>query len=221
MMVAVRWSRLGLCAAALISAAPFPAMAQAPVAPHVIDRYAVGAVKTDFKPSRRIGSKRAGLVCLPAGTFKWSDARAGMGDARATIADVLREQAPAVVDAADDPFSDERGATRYKIVATVQDFKLDACVRNWGLAARFAHRQPLSGHGHVEVMWDVFDRTTRASIAHSTIASDFDLPRDVEDAAAALTAGLKLNAGQFARGQWPVRTAGSSQARADFSPRLR
>jgi len=198
----------GICAVALTTAPLASAMAQAPAVVHVVGRYAVGAVKADFKPSRRIGSKRGGLVCLPAGRFTWSDARAGFDDARVVIASVLRDQTPDRVDAPDDPFSDERGATRYKIVATLDDVTLNACVRNWGLAAKLAHSHALSGHGHLKVTWDVFDRITRASTAHSTIETDFDLPNDTEDAAAALTAGLKLNAGEFARQQWPARKNG-------------
>jgi len=188
---------------AFACAAVTPALAQAP-GRGIVDRYAVGAVKADFNASQRIGGRRAGLVCLPAGSFKWSDARTGLIEARSAIATVLHDQMPDTVDAADDPFSDEHGATRYKIIATLDDVSLNACVRNWGLAAKLKHNHALSGRGHIAVTWQVFDRTTRSSVAHSTIVTDFDLPQDTEDAAAALTVGLKINAGQFARQQWPA-----------------
>jgi hypothetical protein len=188
-------------ALAIVSAASVPA--QTPVR-DVSDRYAIGAVKSDIKPNQRIGSRRAGLVCLPAGSFKWSDARSGMSDARDAIASVLHTQMPEVVDAADDPFSEERGATRYKIIATLEDVSLNACIRNWGLAAKLKHNHALSGRGHVAVTWEIFDRTTRSSVSRRRIATDFDLPPDVEDAAAALTVGFKINTGQFAREQWPA-----------------
>lgn len=180
---------LGLTIAMPAIAAPTPGA----------ERYAMGAVKADFKARQRIGTKRAGLVCLPAGSFLWSDARAGLDNASASVATILHDAAPAVVDTADDPFSDEAGATRYKIVATIVDFQLTGCVRNWGMAARLSHKHALSGRAHLSVGWDVFDRTTRAKAEHQTIDTEFDLTSDVDDAAEALSEGLKRNAAEFAK----------------------
>jgi hypothetical protein len=183
---------------------PFaPVIAQAPASTRTPDRYTLGTVKADFKAGRRLGSKRAGLVCLPAGSFKWSDARAGLTDATTALATVLHDHAPAIVAASDDPFNDERAATRFKLVATIEDFTLNGCVKNWGLAAKVRHNHALSGRAHLSVAWDVFDRTTRAKADHVVVDTDFDLPPDTDDATDALLAGLKLNARQFAQQRWP------------------
>lgn len=116
----------------------------------------VAPVRSDLDGSVRIGGRRTGVLCGPAGSTRWRDAAPDAARAADALAAALRAQGRDAVTA--DEVQDMRLDPRWRLVVRITSARLDACVPQGGLARLVGGRRTLKANGTVTVHWQLIDR---------------------------------------------------------------
>ena len=120
-------------------------------------------VRTELDADDRIGARRTGLLCAPAGATRWRDAAfepLAAADAVATSLQARGIDAATVEDAADRPAT--RPARR-RLTVVVTAAHVDACVPQHGLVRLVGGRRQLKASGSITLHWRVADPVGGAS----------------------------------------------------------
>lgn len=145
----------------------FSSMAVADVAD-----YSIAAIEYTPGPMDKVGSVKAGLLCLPKGTLRWRDvARPGDDVLMRQLGSALVKGGLSVAARPDPLFADAAPLTQYRIKVVVERVKLRLCVAGLGIG----EKQP-SGEGNLTVRWETYDRVARTQV--DSVA--FDLPMTVD-----------------------------------------
>lgn len=124
--------------------------------------YSVVRIGSALGDDDKVGSRRAGLMCLPQGVLRWSDlASAGSMDQREAVQDVLEDAGLAVTPLGEASETGVRGRRHLRVRGTVIAAAFSLCAKHWGLG----NGKALSGDTGLDIEW-------RAE----SLASD-DLPR--------------------------------------------
>ena len=112
-----------------------------------------------------VGSRRAGLMCLPLGSIRWSDVATGTGmDQREAVQDVLEDEGVTVA-----PLAESAGSTlRIRGSVTTADFRL--CARRWALGDAKA----LSGDAQLSMEWRIEGRADPSAKHLSAVSVHID-----------------------------------------------
>jgi hypothetical protein len=162
--------------------------------------YSIAAIDYAPTPLQKVGSVKAGLLCLPKGKLRWRDvARPGDHALVGRVEDVLRTGGLRVAPQPDPLFGDAPPATTYRIKATVEDVRLRLCVAGDVLLIGKVGRAP-STQGVVAVRWETYDRVRRVRI-HDV---RFDVPVDDRDSDARTSSGVLSNAIEASAARYAV-----------------
>lgn len=141
--------------------------------------YVIERLTTNLLAENPIGSKRAGLVCLPNGTLRWRDLNAGSDEVLRE--NFIRRLRDLKVDATD------VGVNGYGVHLTgrLLDLSVKACARKWGLGQKRA----LTGSGVIEFEWiRSVDGTSHSFSTRSEFSFDPDRSANAPIVDAALQA---------------------------------
>ncbi|WP_174273783.1 hypothetical protein [Sphingomonas bacterium] len=121
------------------------AATSAPAAPPPAPVYVVDRMRDLISPDEVVGTRRAGLMCLPNGTIRWKDIPQGDAlDRREIIQDVLEDEGQHVASLGGTVAA--RRQVRIRGVVRAAAFRL--CARQW-----LGDRGALSGDAHLEMEW--------------------------------------------------------------------
>ena len=134
----------------------------------------VGALRTVLSAEDKVGHKRAGLICAPAGTLRWRDVEPSGAKAAAAIARAVRD-AGVAMDApeADDWLGYRAPSTGYRLIGAVVGMDASACVPAYGLARKVDHGQRLKGDGRMRVEWRIYRLADRKEVARTQTCAAF------------------------------------------------
>ena len=142
--------------------------------------FSVGALRTELTADDKVGHKRAGLICAPAGVLRWREVEPPGTRARAAVARAVRD-AGVAIDAPDaDDWLDYRApGTGYRLIGDVVGMEANACVPAYGLARKVDHGQRLKGEGRMRVEWRIYRLADRKLVARTETcaAFRFDQPK--------------------------------------------
>lgn len=130
-----------------------------PATPTGAPRFTVSEVEYKLTADTRIGAKRSGLLCLPAGRLLWKEAAPPARALKGMIVAEARVAGLDVVIPSDDDFSDAV-RTPYRIKATVERVAMNACIPWRGI--RVGEQARLKVAGGIETVWRIFDQRRRA-----------------------------------------------------------
>lgn len=172
--------------------------------------FGVTSVSFDIAAGDRVGVRRSGSFCLPAGTIGWRDAKPDMNDARETIASASRD-AGVAVRAPDNPFGQGASGVDRAIVVRVKAVHLSACVPPGGLGRLLNRSRVVRGSGQIAVAWRVFGREQDAPMVEAVTCTAFTYRGDPGTLAEMTLEGLRLAATRFAAGlrEGPPSAAGA------------
>lgn len=113
--------------------------------------YAVAPVRSALAADERVGARRTGRLCLPAGAIKWSDAKPDPQASAEAIATALTERGVRALTT--DDLIGERviGLRVRRLTITVVAARIDACVPQHGLARMIGGRSRLKATGSVKL----------------------------------------------------------------------
>lgn len=159
-----RFVRQRCVIAALIGAAT-PAMAAPP------PRFTASEVEYKLTAETRIGAKRSGLLCMPAGKLLWKEAAPAAGALKAIIAAEAHAAGLDIMIPSDDDFSDAV-RTPYRITVTVERVMMNACFPWQGI--RVGKQARLAAAGSSGVVWRIFDQRRRVLALKVLICGNVD-----------------------------------------------
>lgn len=158
--------------------------------------YSVAAIEYSPGPLTRVGSVKAGLLCLPKGRLRWRDvARPADVTLMRLVTAVLEANGLSVASPPDPVFGDPPPMTRYRVRVVVTAMTMRLCVAGLGIG----EKKP-SGEGTLSIRWDTFDRAARTLIDRQV----FDVPiiaqgRDPRTSVAPFGEALSVGAARYAR----------------------
>ncbi len=163
-------------------------MAESPVsASGNIADYSIAALEYAPTPLQRVGSVKAGFLCLPKGKLRWRDvARPGDHAVAERLTDILRKDGLDVAPQPDPLYGDAPPATQYRIRIVVADVALRLCVAGDVPLVGKVGRAPRTT-GTITMRWETYDRVARKKVD----AASFQMPVD-DNAADARTASHVL-----------------------------
>ena len=157
-----RWAFASMGTLAMIAATPqdIPDLALAPIrfAPH---------------PDDRIGLRRSGLICAPAGKLTWRDVGADGEHLAAFTSKRLRTTGLSIAVADADRFDGDAPRSRMRIVATLDRVAMTACVPWRGL--KLISSGAVRGGGRLVVTWRLFDVAQAQFVAKTVSCRDFTI----------------------------------------------
>lgn len=131
---------------------------QAPSAPQAAAVYAVARIGSGISDDEIVGQKRAGLMCLPNGSIRWSDVTVGTSmDQREIVQDVLEDEGVAVTPLGEFVASNSAGRV-LRLRGSVRSASFSLCARHWGTGDARA----LSGDTRLEIEWRAESRDDAA-----------------------------------------------------------
>lgn len=117
--------------------------------------YAVTRISSAIDDGEKVGSKRAGLMCLPQGVVHWGDvATGGSLDQREIVQDALEDAGVAVTPLGEVGGGGERAHLRVRGTVRTAAFRL--CAKRFGLG----DAKTYSGDVAIEMEWRVEDRAS-------------------------------------------------------------
>lgn len=134
-------------------------------------QFALVRVMFDPAITDRVGARRAGALCLPAGAIRWRDAKPDAQAAREAMLQRLHAVDPANVYR--NPVFERLPDTRFRLAATVTAVHIDGCEKRWMLPMLARGPAAVDGIVGVTVRWQVFDRDDRAVIAERSVVSTY------------------------------------------------
>ncbi len=157
----------------LVATATSTAAQTAPVSLHG-EAFAVGALRTELTADDKVGRKKAGLICAPAGALRWRDVEPSGSKVAAAVARAVRD-AGVAMDApdADDWLGYRAPMTGYRLIGDVLGVDASACVPAYGLARKVDHGQRLKGEGRMRVEWRIYRLADRKEIARTETCAAF------------------------------------------------
>lgn len=186
---------IGACAAYSADAADIHMFAMAPV------RFALHG-------DDRIGARRSGLLCTPAGSLLWREVGAD-GQGLAARAGARLQAAGTILAVANaDRMDSGVPASRFRIVATVEHLAMNGCMPWRGFNVGKV-RGPVKGSGRIVVTWRVFDVASRELASKVASCQDFSIRR-----APTLQAAVESAFGEAAQSVVPLLYTWSTSGRA-------
>ncbi|MGJ3649748.1 hypothetical protein ACLB0R_14915 [Sphingomonas sp. GlSt437] len=165
----IRAVALAALLAGVIAANPISAQALPPA-----PSYYIFAVDASFGPRAKIGAKRAGLLCIPAGPLRWRDVdNGGVSHLGAMLGAALNRAGLHALSRDRDVFETGGPDADYRVVVTIKGIDASVCAPHWGLGGKRAY----DGHGRIALRWQVYSRATRAIVDDWETQSTFQLDR--------------------------------------------
>lgn len=112
----------------------------------------VGQLRSELALETRLGSKRTGVLCVPAGSVVWADAAPDPTRGAAAIVSALNA---AGLSARLTEETIDLGGSWRRLTATIVAVRLDACVPQQGLLRALGGRKKLKAGGTVTVRWRI------------------------------------------------------------------
>lgn len=127
--------------------------------------FSVASIRSDLTGSDDVGSRSAGVMCVPAGSLSWRDLAFNPVDSASIVARSLSE-AGLDIEKPDDNLPELGHApAEYLLVLTIQQAKIKACAPQWGVAKLLSGGRKLKGSVTLTVKWDVYKTVTRTIVA--------------------------------------------------------
>lgn len=143
-------------------------------APSPAPSYYVFAVDASFGARDKIGAKRAGLLCVPAGPLRWRDVDdGGISHLSAMLGAALNRAGLHALSRDRDVFETGGPDADYRLVVTIKGIDASVCAPHWGLGGKRAY----DGRGRITLRWQVYSRATRAIVDDWEVQSAFELDR--------------------------------------------
>lgn len=123
--------------------------------------YVVAPVRSAVANDERIGARRTGQLCLPAGSTRWSDVSLDPVGVAEAVASALTDRGLRALtndDLAGEPLPG--GSARQRLTITVTFAHIDTCVPQHGLVRLVGGRGKLKASGSLKVRWRVVDVTS-------------------------------------------------------------
>ncbi|WP_156442739.1 hypothetical protein [Sphingomonas sp. CCH9-E2] len=102
---------------------------------------------------QKIGKKKSGLMCLPAGSWYWKDVGFDAEAEANGIIETLRLQRISVQQGAE--FGADASSSELRLRASILNFSMDGCVP-WALTRGLGGGKPFRGAGSIEVRWELY-----------------------------------------------------------------
>lgn len=157
----------------------------------------VAPLRSEIAGDAKVGSRRSGALCVPAGKVQWRDVSPDARDTAAAVARVLARRAEVFVPG---PEVLDEGAPpgRYRIVPTVTAAALKACLPEWGIAKWGDKDRRIKASGTVTVQWRVFDTQSRAQVDLREVEAQFTHNDRTESLERVVQAAVVANADALA-----------------------
>lgn len=118
-------------------------------------------------PADRVGARKAGLLCLPAGALRWSDIDPGSDAINRAVARGFS------TGGVRDPFTVPSSAT-FKVSGEIVGVDVSACLAETGLKRKLGGRKTSKVSGAISVRWRVFDIASQRVVYDQTSISPFE-----------------------------------------------
>jgi len=153
-------------------AAPASQSGHSAVTESPADLYSVREVTTQFTAGEKIGSKKAGLVCLPNGSIRWTkDLVLSEAELRTALSQGLNGSDGHFAQSESSIFR-EPDRAKYLIAAHISRAKFDVCATRWGLGDRHA----IKGTGRITIDWKVYSTADRSLVLELQTDEGVDQP---------------------------------------------
>lgn len=181
---------IALALAVAVAAAPPPA------------QRGVYSVRFALPGGARIGNKRSGALCLPAGSWRMGDFRQDESGFARAIEAALRAAGRPVRRSSDPEFGVQAPTTEWRLSAEVTALVLNSCTA-WGPTRRMiGDSGRLRGAGTITVRWRLYATAARAVVREGETTARFDLTPEVRDLSDAIEQGLVASALQLGPEWW-------------------
>ncbi len=152
----------GWSAVALLAAAP------AAVGPEPVT---VAAVTAPIPGSEKIGKRKAGFACLPAGNVQWRDVAATSDEMVAAAEEGLAKAGILIVPPEARDEAPKRGL---RITATIKSFTADLCAKRWVMGRSGKFR----GSGSATIAWRAVGTDAKKPLAEAELTEAFAIVID-------------------------------------------
>lgn len=184
----------------------------------------LGEVRDALRSDVKVGSKRAGLVCAPAGSLRWRDVAPRMASTRVAIARALKDSGVAIEGPTDDWLDYRISAGGFRLIPAITALDMRACLPSYGIARKLGSNHRLKGEGVMQVEWRIYRMADRQIVARTVIcaAFAFDAPGlSLEEASEqGLVANARLIGHELARLAPSLALPERLGLRPDQCPRL-
>ena len=148
-------------------------IAEAQTAPNLpAPTYAVAFAGTEFKKGQKIGSKKAGLLCLPNGPVRWGreDFHLDGHELLEAVRSSLAARGVAAPSSRATAFLGNAGEEATHLIGvTVTGGRFDLCVPRWGLG----DRRGVRGGATLEAKWELFSKVEQKVVASAVTRRAF------------------------------------------------
>jgi hypothetical protein len=160
--------------------------------------YSVAKIDFEIDRNRKVGRKKAGLACLPAGGLRWRDvSQPKDSDLISAVSTALIKTGQDVAMPIDDVFRLAPIKTPYLIAGIIKDVSLNVCMPKWGVFGT-GNKDWLKGAGALTVEWTIYSYAKKSAIQTITIEQPFEIaPSDNGGFAEVIRAALVANAKAF------------------------
>lgn len=136
--------------------------------------YSLAPFRLKFAATDKIGRRRSGLICAPAGGLQWSEVDPGRERLVEAARGALRQEGVDVFVPNDLDREDGVIRGRQRIYGTVLALRLDACSPQWGWTRVLGRGRTWKGSGALRVKWRVYDAVSRAQVAVLETCNTFE-----------------------------------------------
>lgn len=136
---------------------------------------------------QKIGKKRTGLLCVPAGSWYWKDVGFEPAAQDIGIINALRSRGLVVQNGAE--FGADASRSELRLRGSISGFSMDACVP-WAATRGLAGGKPFRGTGYIDVRWELYSRSKERVVWEITQRSEINASPDAKSAGGFLRAGL-------------------------------
>lgn len=138
----------------------------------------VGTFRTELVGDDKVGRRRAGLICAPAGALRWREVEAVGAKASAAAARAIRD-AGVTIDAPDaDDWLDHRApSTGYRLVGDVVGLDATVCAPAYKIIRSLDHGRRLKGEGRMRIEWRIYRLADHQVVARTQTCAAFRFDR--------------------------------------------
>ncbi len=136
-------------------------------------------LRSSLDQDQKIGKKKTGLLCVPAGSWYWKDVGFEPGAHDQGIIETLRARGVSVQKGAE--FGVGASSSELHLRASVLSFSMDACVP-WALTRRVAGGNPFRGSGSIQVRWELYSKSLERVVWEITQRSELKASPNVKTA---------------------------------------